>query len=349
VKLRAFLRWYRRDWERLARVAVGPALWTVAAIVLIAIIVAALRWGPAELARTDGLNAKERAEEFGRARTAVLAALAGCIAVIGAIFTARTFGLNRQGHITERFTRAVDQVGADAVDVRLGGIFGLERIARESRVDHGAIMEILTGFVREHAEAGEAGEIEVTGPRVDDAPHSSVRPATDVQAAVTVVARRRLAHDRPGPRLRLHGVDLRGAALARAKLPWVDLSAAHLQYATLSDADLDLSWMPDVHLDLAWMRRARFEGANLEGASLRGAVLERASLWRARLAGADLRFADLRRADLTRAELFGADLTGADLTGANLKRAVYDKATVADVDLGALGAVMKEETDVPDR
>ena len=35
--------------------------------------------------------------------------------------------------------------------IRLGGIYALERIARDSEKDHGPIMEVLTAYVREKA------------------------------------------------------------------------------------------------------------------------------------------------------------------------------------------------------
>jgi hypothetical protein len=37
--------------------------------------------------------------------------------------------------------------------VRLGGIYALERIARDSESDHWAVMEVLTAFVREQPPA----------------------------------------------------------------------------------------------------------------------------------------------------------------------------------------------------
>jgi hypothetical protein len=80
-----------------------------------------------------------------------LAFLAGIIAVGGLVYTARNFALNRHGQIAKRFTRAVDQLGSKELDVRLGGIYGLERLACESRDDHGPIIEILTAYVRERA------------------------------------------------------------------------------------------------------------------------------------------------------------------------------------------------------
>src|SRR5450759_3442685 len=38
----------------------------------------------------------------------------------------------QEGQITERFTRAVDQLGNEKIEIRLGGIYALERISSES-------------------------------------------------------------------------------------------------------------------------------------------------------------------------------------------------------------------------
>jgi hypothetical protein len=97
------------------------------------------------------LSGKDRAEEIGRARTAFLAILAGALATVGAVFTGLSYRLNRAGQITERFTRAIDQLGSSELDIRLGGIYALERIARDSPDDHPQVMEVLTAYVREHA------------------------------------------------------------------------------------------------------------------------------------------------------------------------------------------------------
>src|SRR5215211_5252617 len=61
--------------------------------------------------------------------------------------------LTRQGQITERFTRAIDQLGNESLEIRLGGIYALERIDKESpeRTYHGTVMEVLTAYVRENS------------------------------------------------------------------------------------------------------------------------------------------------------------------------------------------------------
>ncbi len=66
-------------------------------------------------------------------RTTLLQLLAGAALLTGAVFTGRTyilnrestnrqFALDRQGQVTERFTKAIDQLGSASLDVRLGGI-----------------------------------------------------------------------------------------------------------------------------------------------------------------------------------------------------------------------------------
>jgi hypothetical protein len=72
----------------------------------VALIALVLDWAPHWLASTNGLNASQRADEVGRVRTALLALLAGTLAAVGAIYTARTFSLNRQ---TYEHTREKDR------------------------------------------------------------------------------------------------------------------------------------------------------------------------------------------------------------------------------------------------
>jgi hypothetical protein len=67
--------------------------------------------------------------------------------------------LTRRGQISERFSKAIDQLGErgekepEKLDIRLGGIFALEQIARDSPELHWPIVEILTAFIREHNQA----------------------------------------------------------------------------------------------------------------------------------------------------------------------------------------------------
>src|SRR6516225_3233653 len=63
----------------------------------------------------------------------------------------RAFELTEQGQVTERDSNAIAQLGSDKLDVRIGGIYALEPIARDSPRDHPTIMEVLAAFIREHS------------------------------------------------------------------------------------------------------------------------------------------------------------------------------------------------------
>jgi hypothetical protein len=202
--------------------------------------------------------------------------------------------LVRQGQITERFTRAIDQLGNEKLDIRLGGIYALERIAHESKEHHGPIMEILTTYMREHSPwpPSRPGQYVETAP-LDDVPPLSTR-AADIQAVVTVLGRRERHHETSDTSLSLGGgLDLRKA----------DVSDAHLEGAFLQGA----------HLEGANFLRAHLEGAFLWRAHLEGAVLTEAHLERAFLQGAHLEAAFVAAAYVEEAILTDAHLEGAHL------------------------------------
>jgi hypothetical protein len=55
-----------------------------------------------------------------------------------------------QAQITQRYTTAINQLGSDTEDVRLGGIYALRRIMNSSPIDQPTIVSVLSAFVRNH-------------------------------------------------------------------------------------------------------------------------------------------------------------------------------------------------------
>jgi Pentapeptide repeats (8 copies) len=206
----------------------------------------------------------------------------------------------REGQITERYTKAVDQLGSEKPDVRLGAIYALERVAKSSEREGRTIMEVLTAYVQGHAPwpPRESGQ-----PSAQIAPkdlHRLVTWSPDVQAAMTVVARRDV-EDGHEDILNLIGVDLRMAELTGANLSGAVIRESCLQRTILARANLRKA-------DLA---RSNLEGADLRDADLSGARLRRANLRSVDFGGAHLQSADLEHSDLRLAILRGANLEGA--------------------------------------
>jgi hypothetical protein len=186
--------------------------------------------------------------------------------------------ITRRGQITERFTQAIEQLGSDSLQIRLGGIYSLERTAREDRDYHWPIMEVLTTYVRQQA------------PRNWDKGSSDEHAEAskpDIQAILTVIGRRSEYHrDVEYGRIDLHDTSLQGASLRDAYLRGADFAGADLRNASLA------------------------------GANLQGVLLENTILRSANLVAVDLRTVYFMDTDLTAAVLDEADLRTADLSRA---------------------------------
>ncbi len=301
------------------------------------------------LIKDEAISPKDRAHIVNEARKTLAQIAGGLLAVFGAIFAfylhhRRVTAMERQvlliqeqvrvaqeGQVTERFTRAIEHLGDDRLEVRLGGIYALERIARDSEKDHWTIMEVLTAYVRQRAPWKEAPAPPSTSgaeaePSAEPGP-SPPKPPLDIQAILTVIGRRsRFFGQGETESLDLRGTDLRGADLRGAHLEGANLSGAHLEIAILVGAHLEGAILGGAHLEGAYLSGAHLEGAilggaRLEGANLVGANLEEANLYRAHLERADLSGAHLERADLSGAHLEGAVLWEAHMEGANLEGA----------------------------
>jgi hypothetical protein len=213
--------------------------------------------------------------------------------------------LTRQGQASERFTRAIDQLGSSRVETRIGGIYGLDQIAEQTPENTGPVGEVLLAWLNSR-------------PRRREPSGNFLREdAPDVQAALTV-----LTGGQRYSTIVANRLDLQGMALARADLRGADLTGAHLDDANLNHAQLD-----GANLREAFLRRAQLREALLRGADLGFAFLHGADLRGANLTGVDLTGAILDRTDLRGAFLHGAFLDGALLDGADLRGAYFDAKT----------------------
>src|SRR5207245_3575887 len=129
-------------------------------------------------------------------------------------------------------------------DVRLGGIYALERIARESQRDHGPIMEVLAAFVREHSWPAVLPEPEAapgSDSLVETDEPAWLRVPADIQEAVTVLGRRNLQNEESGAwspvgrnySLRIFSAYLQGDILIGDNLESAALRRVHMHSALL--------------------------------------------------------------------------------------------------------------------
>jgi uncharacterized protein YjbI with pentapeptide repeats len=301
-----------------ARRAISTLVWSLSA--LAALVGAYLLFFPIakSLARDayGGADLKIASEAVASARTLIASILGATAALAGIYLTwanqnrtqresLRSQALSRQavelareGRASENFIKAVDQLGSDTVSTRIGGVFGLGRLLRTAVPggDYWPIMDVLNSFVRNWS-------------RSFDRTKATREPPEDVQAALTVIARRSLsAPGREGDApVDLHECFLQGAYLSYANLQAAYLDKVDLTNATLNQADLYR----------AWLKNAEMSSTSLVGALLVEVNFEDADLSRSNMSGAELRGAQFRR----------TNLHGAIVTQAQIETALGDLAT----------------------
>ena len=177
--------------------------------------------------------------------------------------------------MTDRFAKAVEQLGSEELNVRIGATYSLERIAKDSLKDYWTIMEVLTAFVRNKSPLPKDWKPDLKQQLADI--------TTDVQSALTVIGRREVRHAREDEILSLQRTNLSGAILIKT-----NFSGAFLLLANLSGATLLLANLEGANLFNAELEGANLGGANLGGAYLRSAYIEGAHFRGANLEGARL-------------------------------------------------------------
>jgi hypothetical protein len=225
------------------------------------------------------------------ARSTLLQGFGGLLLVVGALSTWRQVQISRHGQITDRITRAVEQLASGDVNVRLGGLYALERVARNSYEDRTTITSILTAFVRTHAPWP-----------------TNAKDRPTIRSILSVFARMHAPspasasdghqHPRPAvddslPELGARAVDVQLALFILAYRPRSgDERPPYLSFTDLRKAGMGHD---------GWWSNLICKQSNLAGARFREARLDRAVL-----NGSDLRQANLVAARLLDAELVGA-------------------------------------------
>lgn len=315
----------------------------VAVIVLVSLIIWYLpkfyvRSLPNEAGK-DFDHEKERLKLEDDTRKTFAQIIGGIVFLGGLIFTYNTFRLQQDtyrlqqaGQFTDRFTKSVAQLGDDKIEIRLGGMYALERIAKDSPDDHWTVIEILSAYIRENsnkkkalAKAGNTNK--AVNDNINEAENFAKIP-TDIQTALTIIGRRKIEQDPETGRINLFEANLIGASLT---------SGANLSGANLSRADLRGTFLGGTNLSKSSLIDAYLIGAILYNTNLSGAYLIRAPLLRANLGLADLSRAVLNEADLSEANLGEADLRGANLFG--VKNLIFEQLSKA---------IINESTTLPE-
>jgi hypothetical protein len=202
--------------------------------------------------------------------------------------------LDRQGQNTDRFSKAVEQLGHDTVDVRLGGLFALERLgADEPEAFAANVYEILVAFLREHTRPESYGLTKKQRRAIISGKEDIPYVGTDIEAVFTILGRRRqlfnqCVDDLPthvagdGPHLvdldlsdrwlrgaNLHGATITNCSFHRARLTDVSFD----QGSILIDCDFGDATLSRLQVSSSTLTECGFRTTNLTGCGFSSAVL----------------------------------------------------------------------------
>lgn len=224
------------------------------------------------------------------------------------------------------------------IEVRLGAIYLLEKLAREHRDLHWPIMEILCAYVRENAGPPQApwderfesfagdverfSEAEFVEFIIEEEKKHKRPPRVDVQSALTVIGRRSEKQ-----RAWEHALRLSSMSKYRFNLKNTHLSNTDFLNLEFSDTDFCETSLEKSVFSYACLERANFYHAILDGAEFRGAQLEQAyfgftqlklnSFVEASLNDADFQFAKVSASTFNWAKLCRANLLAAQISNTN--------------------------------
>jgi uncharacterized protein YjbI with pentapeptide repeats len=264
--------------------------------------------------------------------------------------------VGRESHYTTLFTKAVEQLGATRevtvqekkfsagnfvdetisrtepnLEVRLGAIYALERIAAYSQRDHWPIMEVLSAYIRNSQNTGMANLAPSESKEYEQWYNDLYRsgPREDCQAALTVICRRagqRIKQEQTKEEV----IDFSGANLQRARTQRGNFSRANFRGAALDFAgfnrmDLekaifDECTMSGTHFSSSQLSRASFESCSLQRVTFLSCQIPGALFIEAKLKNVAFEASDLRSTSFDSAELSNVVFSWVNLTDVNFSR-----------------------------
>lgn len=214
-------------------------------IALVVLCISVLIWSIPELLLPSSRNLSTNTERIIGIRNEyrkIIAQIIGGAVVLYGIYNTliriesieKNIEIAQEGQITDRFTKAIEQLGHGNIEMKIGGIYALERISQDSLKDYWSIIEILTAYLRR---TSSVDSVNSESEYVNDSPP---RLPIEVQTALNVISRRKRfdleVKQNRNPDLSL--TNLKNAYLGKANLQFSDLSDANLEGANLKEANL---------------------------------------------------------------------------------------------------------------
>ncbi len=168
-----------------------------------------------------------------------------------------------QGLITDRINKATEGLGKNhengepILEIRIGAIYALERIAKDSERDHIQIIEVLCAYIRTNSPNNSENE-------------KRIRVREDIQEALTIIGRRE-TWSQDKSRLQIERAQGLFLNFFNCYLKGVELYDADLSHANFNRTNLQHAWLNDTDISGARLLNANINDASLTGVKTSGA------------------------------------------------------------------------------
>jgi len=238
----------------------------------------------------------------------------GGLLVLGGLFftwgqlsaTRESISISQQVFLTDRYSKAIDQLGSNNPQIRLGGIFSLEKLASGSKEYISVVNKVLATYIRQKSK------------------DTSTYAFEEIQAAVGIISFREtnrdyLIDDDHGVNISnslLKATNFDNARLAHAKMVnsiFTESTFTNADLSNVSGMEADFS---KTNLTNSNLSQSNFYGGSFEQSIMKGSVIKNSNFQLVNLSEANLINCDLNGSDLSDANLYGTILYGTDLSKA---------------------------------
>jgi uncharacterized protein YjbI with pentapeptide repeats len=286
-------------------------------------------WQTSHLRTTDEIKKARLKNEF---RKTIVQLLGGLLIIIGLSFTSKQISnstdqlrLSSESQSSDRYFRAIEQLGSEKLQLRLGAVYALSRLGLDSEnaKDQWMVVSVLSAFVKQNTSHNG---------NVSSVPYSKdtgYRPPADIQQALRVIGNSNLlfSHLKEWS-FDLSETDLSGYSLGGLTFTNCMFTRSHMNKTICINSVFKQSVFTKCTMDNGKFTNVNFSGSAMNETSflkcsLDNVTFDRTYLPFSNFTGAKIVGTSFKDGYLQRAEFVGANVNSCNYEKANLFAIVF--------------------------
>jgi uncharacterized protein YjbI with pentapeptide repeats len=348
-------------------------IFTIGILVILACLIIIIFLPRQQAKRLRNSDVEKRLAFENETRKTVIQILGGIAFFSTFYFSYKTYILSNEQQITNRFTETIRLLSDSNRDIRIGALYALERLCKDSEKDKISILQIINAYIRNRAPQSSKDilhrfvDSSLNKASSDDYSCSFYHPSNevyvfqvdttkqelDIQVAIAILGTNNSGQvplNFTG--LNLQGIDFRALDLSNSDFSYCDLTSDDFGKATIDSCKFNNVVANETNFAVTKMRKSSFENSLLQEANFYQADLSNsyigggACCYKCQFGEAVFINGKLENSvDLQRALFWDADLTNVSFEFANMDSANLDRTILKGADLSGTRGILKSELD----